>query len=191
MRLARYLLVLSLTGTAALAASPEATYLAARNKYIAEIARLEGSKASDSALQAAERATRDLAKRLRDIIGPVSVKGFPATGKLSLVTLFKDDEGFGMLDGLAYGEGENQLVVTTRPLLKDWLDGKAKADDEESRLPADTEAAVRLEAFYTDAIASDAAFSKNADLPVTKPAGADVAVAALGEFQQDIGHDNV
>jgi len=58
-------------------------------------------------------------------------------------------------------------------------------------LPADAEAAARLEAFYTFAISSDAAFSKNADIPVTKPAGADFAVAALGEFQQDIGHENV
>ena len=71
-----------MTGTAALAASsPEATYLSARNKDIAEIKRLETSKASDSTLQAAEdKATKDLAKRLRDIIGPVSIKGFPAAG---------------------------------------------------------------------------------------------------------------
>src|SRR5581483_1674870 len=178
--------------TAALAASPEATYLSARDKYIAQIKRLENAKTSDSALQAAEdKATADLTKRLRDVIGPVSVKGFPAEGKLSLITLFEDDEGFGMLDGLAYGEGEEGLVVTTRPLLKDWLDGKAKAEDEEGRLPADAEAAARLESFYTFAISSDAAFSKNADIPVTKPAGADFAVAALGEFQQDIGHENV
>ena len=192
MKFARYLLLLSMTGTAALAASPEATYLSARNKDIAEIKRLETSKASDSTLQAAEdKATKDLAKRLRDIIGPVSIKGFPAAGKLSLVTLFPDDEGFGMLDGLAYGEGEQELLVTTRPLFKDWLDGKANKGDKENRLPADSEAAVRLEAFYTYAISSDAAFSKNADLPVTKPGGADLAVAALGEFQQDIGHENV
>ena len=192
MRFAPYLLALCLTGTAALAASPEATYFSARDKYIAEIKRLETSKASDSAVQAAQdKATRDLAKRLREIIGPVSVKGFPVVGKLSLETLSKEDVGFGMLDGLAFGEEEQDLLVTTRPLLTAWLDGKAKEKDAESRLPADAEAAVRLDAFYTFAISSDAAFSKNADIPVAKPAGADFAAAALGEFQQDIGHENV
>jgi hypothetical protein len=192
MRFARYLLLLSLLGTPAAAASPEATYLSARDKYIAQIKRLEASKATDSALQAVEdKASEDLEKRLRDIIGPVSIKGFPAEGRLSLVTLFEGDEGFGMLDGLAYGEGEQEVIVTTGPLLKEWLASRAKDEDEGTRLPADAEKAVRLETFYTEAVASDAAFSKNADLPVTKPAGADFAFAALGEFQQDIGHDNV
>jgi len=36
-------------------------------------------------------------------------------------------------------------------------------------------------------LGNDAAFGKSADLPVTKPAGAAFAVAALGLFRQDIG----
>ena len=62
----------------ALAASPEAAYLAARNKAIAEIKALEQLKVSESAIQAAkDKAVADLEKRLRDIVGPVAVKGFP------------------------------------------------------------------------------------------------------------------
>jgi len=35
--------------------------------------------------------------KIRDIIGPVSVKGFPTAGKLNLESLTESDVGFGML----------------------------------------------------------------------------------------------
>jgi hypothetical protein len=78
-RFAAILLALSLAAGGALAASPEAAYLAVpRNTAIAEIKALEDSKASESAIQAAEdKAVADLEKRLSDIVGPVAVRGFP------------------------------------------------------------------------------------------------------------------
>jgi hypothetical protein len=191
-KLAAFLLAFSLTAAAALAASPEAAYLAARDKAIAEIKRLEASKASDETVQAAEdKASDDLARRLREIIGPVALKGFSGSGKLNIESLSEGDVGFGMLDGLAFDAKGDSVVVTTRPLLAAWLAAKAREADAESRLPADIAAAVKQEDFYTFAISPDAAFAANADLPVTRPAGADLAVATLGEFEQDIGHDNV
>jgi hypothetical protein len=189
-RFAAILLALSLAGGGALAASPEAAYLAARDKAIAEIKALEDSKASESAINGAQdNALADLKKQLKDIVGPVSVKGFPAPDRLSFDSLSEHQLGYGTLDGLvSNGEGNEELVITTRPLLTAWLEAKAKEEEKEFRLPGDVDAAVRQDNFYTFSVGQDAAFEKSADLPVTKPAGAALAFAALGIFTQAEGH---
>ena len=186
---AAILFFLSLYATGAPAASPEDAYLAARDGAITKIKQLEAAKADEPAISAEdEKARSDLEARLRDIIGPVSVKGFPTAGKLNLESLTESDVGFGMLDGLAYSAGEeDEVVVTTRPLLSAWLKGKAGERDKDLRLPADAVAAARLDAFFAQAIASDATFSKMADLPMAKPASVDFVMAKLGQFVQDIG----
>jgi hypothetical protein len=186
-RFAVILLALSLAAGGALAASPEAAYLAARDKAIAEIKALEDSKASESAIQAAEeKAAADLERRLRDIVGPLAIKGFPAAGKLNLALSIHDEE-FGDLDGLASTVEGQDMVVTTRPLLTAWLDEVAKDEDKDRRLPNAIEAAVGQDNFYTFSVGEDAAFARYADLPVTQPPGADLAVAALGVFEQADG----
>ena len=186
-RFAAIWLAPSLAAGGALAASPEAAYLAARDKAIAEIKALEDSKAGESAIQAAEdKAAADLEKRLRDIVGPVVVKGFPTAGRLNLALSVHDEE-FGDLDGLAsYSDGQD-MVVTPRPLLTAWLEQMAKDEDRDRHLPTAVEAAVRQDNFYTFSVGEDAAFAKYADLPVAKPPGADLSVAALGVFQQADG----
>ena len=91
----------------ALAASPEADYLEARDKAIAEVKALENSKASQSAIDAAmDKALADLTKRLKDIVGPVS--GFPGPGRLNLDTLSENQVGYGNLDGVAYVDESDQ-----------------------------------------------------------------------------------
>jgi hypothetical protein len=91
------------------------------------------------------------------------------------------DISYGRLDGLAsYGQGGQEVVVTTRPLLMAWLEQMAKDEVKERRLPADVDGAVRQDGFYTFSVGEDAAFAKYAELPVTKPAGTGLAVAALG-----------
>jgi len=84
-RSAAILVFLSLMAGGALAASPEATYLAARDKAIAEIKALQDAKTSESAIQAAEdKATADLVKQLKDIIGPVAIEGFASPDHLNI-----------------------------------------------------------------------------------------------------------
>jgi hypothetical protein len=187
-RFAAILLALSLAAGGALAASPEAAYLAARDKAVAEVKALEAAKASESAINAAQdRALADLTKRLKEVVGPVSVKGFPPPDQLN-IALSVYQQGYGSLDGLfSYGKADQALLVTTRALLTSWLEGKGKEEDNELRLPQDVVAAARQDNFYTFSISSDAAFSKYADLPVTKPTGADLAVATFGVFAQATG----
>jgi hypothetical protein len=54
-------------------------------------------------------------------------------------------------------------------------------------VPQDVEAALKSEAFYTQALNTDAAISKYAELPLPKPAQAKFAFAMLAARSQDIG----
>ena len=64
--------------------------------------------------------------------------------------------------------------MTTTPLLKHWL-----AEHREDGMPQEIGAAFKSDRFYYQAI-QDFAFAKYAELPITKPAAASVAVAVLG-----------
>jgi hypothetical protein len=180
-RLSAILLALLVVTGGALAASPEADYFATRDKALAEIKALEDAKASESAIQAAEdKATAKLVNQLKAIIGPVAIKGFASPDQLN-IALTQHQEGYGDLDGLTTDRG---LVVTTRPLLRAWLEASSKDEGAKRASPTDVGAAAREEAFYTGSLYSDETFEKYADLPVMKPARADLVVAVLGGLSQ-------
>jgi hypothetical protein len=191
MRMTRILFFFGLLAGGAYAASSEDAYLAARDKYIAQFKAMEKAKASSEKIDAAQtRALADLEGKLRGIIGEVSVKGFPGTGKINLESLTGSDVGFGMLDGMAYSDGKEdspQLVVTTRYLLDKWLASAGKEKDKSNRLPADAKAALERDQFYTFSIGSDAAFTRDANLEVIAPNGVELARAVLGGWAQDVG----
>jgi len=189
----RWLVVLAavlIAAPAARAGSPEQSYIAARDKALAAMKKLETAQASDAKMQATEKAAfADLLKRLLAIVGPVSVKGFSHPPKVNLETL-GDGPGNNMLDGLSFlSDPEkpdgSKLVVTTRPLFAAWA--KASAADAANRVPETLEDAMRSDDFYTGAIGSDASFSRGLEIEVEKPAGADFAFAALGRWSQDVG----
>ncbi len=183
-------IALAFVAAPALAASPEADYLAARDKGIAGVAKMEGANVKFEKIDAAQKTyLADLNKRLSLIVGPVDVEGFPKTGKINFDTLSKDDVGFGGLDALSFaeGDGEKRLIVTSRGLLDAWLKARAAEKDAALKLPADEKAAFALDDFFTFAIGEDASFAAIADIPLVAPAGADVAVARLGGWAQDIG----
>ncbi|MBB6412396.1 hypothetical protein [Mesorhizobium sangaii] len=185
-----WMIVFALATGAAFAASPEDDYIAARVKAISAIAALEGANEPVETLDAAgTKALADLEKRLSALLGPLAVSGFPATGTINLESLSDADIGFGMLDGLRYTNGDDgpSLVATTRGLLARWLQSKAAEMDASFRLPIGIDAALKLDAFYTQAINSDAAFTGTLDFPLKKPEGADIAFARLGGWAQDIG----
>jgi hypothetical protein len=167
------LLGLLVFATNANAASPEQHYLDLRDRYIAKFSKApendETSKQHDAALA-------ELTRVLRGLVGPVTIKGLPADGKSNVDTLFKGDSGFGHLDGLGFAsEGDKtQAVVTTTALLKHWL-----REHREDGMPQEIGPAFRSDRFYYAAI-QDSAFAKYAELPITKPAAASVAVAVLG-----------
>ena len=183
-------LLFVLAGSAALAASPEDDYIAARDKAIADIAAQQSANAPVETLDAVgAKALADLEKRLSALLGPLAVEGFPATGTINLQSLSDSDIGYGMLDGLRYTTSDDgpSLVATTRGLVERWLKSRADETDENLKLPAGIDEALKLDAFYTQAIGADAAFVKTLDFALKKPEGTDMAIARLGGWTQDVG----
>jgi hypothetical protein len=179
-------LLLPLVGTqAGAAASPEDSYLAARDAYIKKFAH---SASDDATLKAHERALADLQGKLRGVIGPVALKGFAGEGTISLDSLDEGDEGFAKLDGLVFGTDPDkpQVLVTTPGLFDAWL----RAHEnfwKESPLPGAMEAALKRDDFYTQAINNGAAVVTFAEIPVAKPAWATFAFAVLdGRTQSEV-----
>jgi hypothetical protein len=175
--------LVALIALPARAASPEEDYLAARDAYIKQFAH---SAQDDATLKAYERALADLQARLRRIIGPVRINGFPGDGKINLDALDQDDEGFGLLDGLAYAGADEKarVLVTTASLFDKWLAAHAHFWPE-SPLPQDMGAALKRDDFYTQAINNDAAVVTYAEVPVARPAWATFAFAVLDARTQD------
>ncbi|MBZ9746605.1 hypothetical protein LB516_15225 [Mesorhizobium sp. CO1-1-7] len=182
-------LVFALASGAAYAASPEDDYIAARDKAIAAIAAMESANAPVETLDAAnEKARADLEQRLSTLLGPFTVKGFPAAGRINIESLSSSDVGFGMLDGLRHGtEDGPSIVASTRGLVERWLQSRAAETDADLKLPTSFDAALKLDAFYTQAIGSDAAFTDTLDFNLKTPDGADMAIARLGGWAQDVG----
>ncbi|RUW95230.1 hypothetical protein EOA30_32570 [Mesorhizobium sp. M8A.F.Ca.ET.059.01.1.1] len=182
-------LVLALASGAAYAASPEDDYIAARDKAISAIAAMESANAPVETLDAAnDKARADLEQRLSTLLGPFTVKGFPAAGTINIESLSSSDVGFGMLDGLRHGtEDGPSIVASTRGLVERWLQSRAAETDADLKLPTSFDAALKLDAFYTQAIGSDAAFTGTLDFKLKTPEGADMAIARLGGWAQDVG----
>lgn len=162
------------------AVSPEDAYLAARDRYIASFKTPASAKDEKAVIARHDKALLDLEQQLKPIVGPFSTPGFPAKGKLNLVSLFPDDIGSGMLDGIAYGEDDNarSIVVTTDSLLDRWLLGHPHGRSKDD-LPTSAAAAVKAEDFYSQAVISDAVAANYGEIPVAAPPGAKFAHAML------------
>jgi hypothetical protein len=123
--------------------------------------------------------TLALEMRLRRIIGSISPpKGFAGTGKISPDQLCCG-LGEGELDGIAFSNREDRVIVTTESLLLAWLRQHRDWWKDEPPMPDDPQMAFRSDAFYTQAISTDTHVDVFAPLPVAQPAGAKTAVAQL------------
>ncbi len=189
MRTLRMLFLLCLVANAARATPLEDAYLAARDHYIHKLNSMYGTGSRPGEVDVEyDKARADLETRLRGLLGDISVKGFPAAGKINLESLSDHDIGYGMLDGLVYSEGgmnDPRLVVTTRNLLSKWLAAYAQEKDKRFQMPVDPLTALRLDRFYTFAIGSDATFLKSVNLDVIPPKGADLVLSILGGWTQE------
>ncbi len=180
-----------LTPVVARAASPQASYYASRDAYVAKFEAISAAgKIDDAAFKLHDLALVELGKLLRPIVGPVVIKGFPARAKSNLDSLFKGDFGFGLLDGLLYSSADDKthVIVTTDAPLDRWLrEHKDWWGPKVANVPQKVDAALKSEAFYTQALTTDSAISEYAELPVAKPAKAKFAFAMLIARTQILG----
>ncbi len=85
-------------------------------------------------------------------------------------------------------DDKTHIIVTTDALLAHWLrEHKDWWGPKVANVPQQVNAALTSEAFYTQALQTDAAISKYVELPVAKPAQAKFAFAMLSARSQDIG----
>jgi hypothetical protein len=142
------------------AASPAEEYLAARDAYLQQF---KNNGVDDAATRAAHaRALDDLEARLRLILGLVRIEGFPES-KINLDSLAEGDESFGLLDGLLYESSDRKarIVVTTDELLDKWLAAHKAWWGNKEDMPPGRQAALESEAFYTQALNTDAISSSS------------------------------
>lgn len=179
----------------ATATTAEDAYVAARDAAIAKIkaatdAEPKNPTGSDDdkvlALDKAARAT--LEPLMRAVVGPVAIEGIHGPGALNLDNLMEGDEDFGLLDGIVYGglDAKTRIIVTTDGLFRHWLgEHKDWWGKDSPSLPQEPSAVVRDNDFYTQAVMTDAAIVRFADLPIRAPSNSAFAYAMLAARTQD------
>jgi hypothetical protein len=106
----------------------------------------------------------------------------------TVTTLCEGYIDFGRLDGLIYHQGGTIVTVTSVPILKRWLiDHKNWWGSHD--VPASMPAAFRSDAFYTQALATDAAANIYGIAEVKAPVGAVIAFVQVAAFAQDFVMD--
>lgn len=139
-----------------------------------------------TAVEKAERAK--LEEAMREMIGPVAIAGLDKDGKLNLDGLIKSDQGFGALDGLVFTSPDRKasVIVTTTGAFRRWLtEHKNWWGENSAALPQQPGIAVQQNAFYTQALVTDAAISGLTEIHVRKPLGSVFVYAMLGARTQD------
>ncbi len=194
-------------GAAPTPSSPEDRYIASREQAIKKLKPIyDAGNVNDAGTKAEEAARADLEAQMRALLGPLDYTGF-GPGKLNLDTLSEGDEGFGLLDGLRfdadtgkngepaggkangdYVEPRAHIIVTTQTMFTRWLHAhKEWWGKGLKNVPQQSEAALKDESFYTQAISTDAAAVNFGALPIAKPASATFAYAMLaGRTQSEI-----
>lgn len=177
-----------LIGASAPRAGPlEDAYLADRDALIEKFTAIDkAGKADDRTFADMTAALAHLEKTLEGIVGRDHFAGLADAPKIHLDTLFKTDEGYGMLDGLDYASPDHKTVVTvtTAALLRHWLTEHKNWWGKGMDMPASFDQAVRSEAFFTQAISTDAAVVTYGEIPIVERAGDEAAVAFLAATTQ-------
>jgi uncharacterized protein (TIGR03067 family) len=150
----------------------EADYIRARRE-----ARDAWSRAQSTFSQ--KPALANLERKLRSIIGPVNVPGFPQPGRINLEAICNGEEGCETLDGLVYRteSWSRRLIVTTPSLMSNWLEGRRQTVDSALRVPST----------FMDAFGSHAAVFRYASISVPDAERRGIVSAMLIREAQDVG----
>jgi hypothetical protein len=184
--MAAFLIVAGLLLTPAAATPAEDAYIAARDAAIAKVKAATDAEPKnptggddDKVLTLDNQELAGLEKQMRAIVGPLAIEGFDGKSAINLDTLSAGDEDFGLLDGMVYGgvDAKTRVIVTTDGLFRHWLNEHKNWADQP--LPQDLSAAAKDQDFYGQAVLTDAAIVRYADLAVAAPPRATFAHAML------------
>lgn len=182
-------LVLCALALPAAAGPGDDAYIAARDRAVAEVTKLDGDPAKQDAMFAADdKARAALEKQLSALLGPLSFKGLEPKPSFSPEALYEGDLGSGRPDGLLFRDSKDnvRIFVSTVPIFENWMAAQAKGGSPE--LGKGLAAAMSENTLYTFTVGQDAAFSSYAVVPLPAPAG-ETIYAAVGLFSQDDSND--
>jgi hypothetical protein len=184
--LAAAVVITAAIASRASAATLEEDYIVTRDAAVARLT-AASEKNADRAAKEEKAALAGLEKKMRAIIGLLQIQGMKTEGTLNTDTLINDGLGFGMLDGLKFAaaDGRTEVVVTTDGLLQRWLKGHRDWWGDHDKMPPTLHEAASINAFYTQAISTDAAVVKYVVVPIEAPAGATFVYAMLASRTQD------
>ncbi len=186
-------MVTALAVTAAAATTPaEDAYIAGRDAAIAKVKAATDAEPKNPtggddekviALDNQELAS--LEKLVRAVVGPVAIMGLDGKSAINLDTLSDGDEDFGLLDGMVYGapDAKTRVIVTTDGLFRRWLQEHKNWWDNE--LPQDPSAAIKDQDFYSQAVLTNSAIVRYANIAIGAPPGTAFAYAMLAARTQD------
>ncbi|MEW6123389.1 MAG: hypothetical protein AB1698_12295 [Pseudomonadota bacterium] len=178
-----------LAATPAVAGPADDAYIAARDRAVAEVTRLDGDPAKQDAMFAAdEKARAALQKQIAALLGPLSFKGLEPEAAFSPGALYPGDLESGQPDGLVFRDSKDnvRVFVSTVPIIEHWMAIETKAGVPD--LDKGLSAALANDTLYTFTVGQDAAFRAYAVLPLPAPEG-ETVFAAVGLFSQDDTND--
>lgn len=175
-----FLLFSAAPGADPVPSSPTDTYISARDQAAAKVCAIKETKAQDQAL---DHALPELGRLMAAAVP--AWQGAHAKGTFTIAALCRGDIDVGRLDGWEYEAGDTTVNVTSVPLLKRWLIDHRNWWPGKKNVPTSMTAAFRSEAFYTQALSTDAAAYLHGLVLVKAPVGTEVAVAELAGFAQD------
>jgi hypothetical protein len=179
--------LLATVSVAAHAASPTETYLATREKAAADLAHGVGTPEPADSDRIEADALRELGRLVRDVVGDIGVRGFPAEGESNVISLADGYMDSGHVDGLRAMSGDGVAVlVTTVELVQGWLKlqgpGLAIPGQE---LPDSVGKLLGNAGFYTQAFFRDSAVNFYAEIPVATAGEGSSVRAFLFRRSQD------
>jgi hypothetical protein len=113
------------------------------------------------AIKADSVAVRELALRLRSIVGPFSMRGVTDTGTIDLGTFISGNEDTDLPDGIVYGGPDKmRIFVTDSAILHAWITQRYR-----SGIPTELARDLPRPEVNTFVFSEDAAVVRYADLP--------------------------
>jgi hypothetical protein len=157
-----FLLSAGCAGPATSDANARRDYIEARARYSRTMDSLYKVSPAE-ALKADSAAVRDLAGRLRAILGTFSMPGVTDTGTINLGTLISGSTDTDLPDGITYrGPDSIRIFVADSAIFHAWISQRYH-----SRVPAELAGALKAAEVNTFVFWEEAAVVRYADLPAT------------------------
>ncbi|WP_157647346.1 hypothetical protein [Burkholderia ubonensis] len=158
-------------------------YVNLRSKAVDAIHAQYSDQGNERLSRVADKSLQAVRTKLKELVGPIDVTGFPRGGESILGS--REDDQYEGLDGIAATslDKKTKLFVTTVPLMRAWLASHHKEVKSYSSL----QKLLGTEVFYnaTAAISGEAAVYAYGEIPVTIRGDGSIARAILFALGQD------